>query len=176
MNSPRATVEGKWLVMPTKTALPERCIRTNAPVSPEEYRRWDLPHIPRWLVFLMLVSPLLLIAVPFAVQRRCVFKAGLSNQARRDFFLRKSAACLLMLAPLALCLYAVVVNSEEWVLMAILLSLPCFWIGFAILILWTSPLRVIRADDQLFWIRGCSPEFLASLEQAVVHEPSGQTC
>ncbi|MCA9230756.1 MAG: hypothetical protein KDA57_08890, partial [Planctomycetales bacterium] len=72
--------------------------------------------------------------------------------------------------------YAVVVNSEEWVLMAILLSLPCFWIGFAILILWTNPLRVIRADDQLFWIRGCSPEFLASLEQAVVHEPSGQTC
>ncbi len=36
--------------------------------------------------------------------------------------------------------------------------------SIAFLIMGTSPLKIIKHNDDLFWMRGCGPEYLAGLE------------
>ena len=163
MTTIKSAVDGDCLVIPSLTALPRRCVRTNVDISEQEYTAWDIPFISRWLALLMLISWFLLLFVPGLVRRRCKFKAGLSASVRRRYFYRKLFAAMAILAPFLMIVLAFFFESGQWVIWAASLILPCTWVGFVIIAFYVSPLKVVRCEDQHFWIRGCSPEFLASL-------------
>ncbi|QEG33280.1 hypothetical protein Pr1d_05410 [Bythopirellula goksoeyrii] len=159
-------IEGKFLVVEDKTALPMRCIRTNRSIGAEEYRHWDLPYIPKWLVIVMLISPFLLIIAPFVVRRRCRLKAGLSKSVGRNYLLLKFFGASLILFSFLGSLLGILLGSSDIVMFTLGFAPIFFWVGFAILILFASPLRVIRQDDDLFWVKGCSVTFLESLKES----------
>jgi hypothetical protein len=154
-------VDGQYLVVATRTALPQRCIVTNEPVSESEYQIWDLPSIPRWLVTLMYVSPLLVMAAPY-MRWRCKIKAGLSKRIRRRVMAKKAMLLGLMALPF-LSLVSAIATKTEWLLpvAAAGLVLDFFWLP--IFMLRTTPLKVHKMKGEHFWLEGCSPAFLASL-------------
>lgn len=160
-------IDGKFVVLTDKTALPPRCVRTNLPLQEHEYRTWDLPWIPGWLKFIMLVAPAFLLFTPFVVRRRCYLKAGLSPGVRFRFFLLKLAAGLLILGSLFVPIACAALDLENGLLFAVVLFPISFWGGFVILILFSSPLSIGKHEGDLFWVRGCSPVFLESLRDSL---------
>jgi len=161
------TIDGKYIVLTDRTALPTQCVRKNQPVSEREYRKWDLPWIPIWLKIVMLLCPILLIVTPYAVRQRCRLKAGLSRGVWFRYFLLKLAAGFLILGSLVAPIAYAAADLQQWAIVAAALFPFCFWGGFAILILFSSPLSIAKVEGDLFWIKGCSPDFLESLRRSV---------
>ena len=64
-------IDGKYLVITDRTALPPRCVQTNQPVSEHECQTLDLPWLPTALKIAMCLVPFLLLFGPYAVRRRC---------------------------------------------------------------------------------------------------------
>lgn len=157
----RHAVDPPHLVVTSYTALPQRCFVTNEPISELEYQIWDLPRIPRWLFTLAFVSPFLLITAPF-VRDRCKLKAGLSRKVRRKRLLVNSALVFAILTPIWAVVAALVTRQPIFVLLAVA-GVVFAQFGLPVLILLRPPLRVDRHEGDLFWIRGCSAEFLASV-------------
>jgi hypothetical protein len=160
-SSPHA-VDPPFLVVTSKTALPKRCVVTNEPVSDSEYQIWELPSISRFMWWLTFTSPILLVAHPFN-RRKCRLAAGLSKKIRRRQTVVKLALILLIITPLCFAIAAIVTKRVEYIFAAVATSvLP--YVGFPLLVLVVPPLRVHRQRGDRYWIRGCSPEFLATLE------------
>lgn len=157
-------VEPPYLVIPSHIALPQRCVVTNEPVNASEYQVWDLPYIPRWLIFLMFMGPFFMLTAPF-VRTRCKFRAGLSKSVRRRRFLFRSLIICLLPLPFVLVGIAMVTDNQAWMLGVPLTILFTYFL-IPILILYAHPMRVRRHHDRLFWISGLSPEFLENLDDA----------
>lgn len=154
-------VDLPYLVITSHTALPKRCVVTNEPLTDSEYQVWDLPSIPRWARVLAFTSPFLLIAAPF-FPLRCKVKAGLARRVRRKNLFIKSVLYLLILMPVFCMIAALILRRSELFLAAIGASLLPY-VALPTLVLLTPPLRVHRRKDDLFWIKGCSRDFLESL-------------
>ena len=162
-----APMNSELIAMEDCTFLPMRCVKTNKLVGKSQYTTWDLPYIPSWLAVGMIFCPALLLVVPFSVRQRCRFKAGLSRGQRCRFFLYKMGLVVAMLLCLALPFYSATISDNFNLLMSIgTTCLLLFWIGFATLVLFTTPLRIVRHEGDLYWIKGCSPDFLESLNVA----------
>lgn len=156
-------VEGAYLVVPTKTALPQRCVVTNQPVTEALYTAWELPFVRSWIVF-FLFGPLLLLFSPIIVRRRCMLKAGVSKEVRRRYLLLKVAMLLLGVSPLVLVAVAIDLRSEDLLLSLGFPGVVVVYVAAFVFIYHTTPLKVVREEDGLYWIKGCSIEFLDSLE------------
>jgi hypothetical protein len=167
MVQPSEWIDGKFLVLTDRSALPPRCVRTNRPVSERECQTWDLPWLPLPLKIVMCVAPVFLLFAPYAVRQRCRVQAGISKSVRFRYLLRKLLACLLILGSL---IAPVVCLAYGWTVTA-LVTVLCFpflfWGGFILLILFTSPLTIAEHKGDHFWLKGCSPEFLASLNASL---------
>ena len=83
MTSPGLKIDGDCLVITSLVALPERCVRTNEPISPREYHSWNLAFVPTWILVLMFLAPFFFFFGPFFAKKRCGFKAGLSKSIWR---------------------------------------------------------------------------------------------
>ena len=165
MHDVEKVFDGDLLVLKDKTALPMRCVHTDKPVTDRDYRNLDLGYIPSWLKVLSLLMPFFLIATPYAVRSRCRLKAGISRSVQRRFLIRKLLASLCILGSLLLPFALLYFNLPEIAIPFFLLFPFLFWGGFACLIWFCSPLKVARCENDHFWIKGCSPEYLESLRQ-----------
>ncbi len=155
-------VEGVFLVTPTKIALPQRCIVTNLPVPDDLYTTWDLPFVQSWLVF-FIFGPFTIFFAPLVVRRRCKLTAALSTNIRRRYMRQKLGLLLLGFAPFVLVPLAIFYYSVELVWLVIPGTVISYLAAFAYVFL-SSPLTVSRFKDDLFWVKGCSAEFLTSLK------------
>jgi hypothetical protein len=169
LNRPR--VDPPHLIIHSKTALPKRCIVTNEPVSDSEYQVWDLPCIPRWLIALMFMGIFFLLTGPY-VRHRCKVKAGLSKRARRNRRLKRLLLVLVVLSPLFVAGGAIATMSPLWVFPG-LLSMMAAYFTIPYMVLNSQPMRVRQSRDGLHWVDGCSPKFLASLEEEPILELVG---
>lgn len=165
-------IDGKFLVLSDKTALPPRCVKSNQPVDERAYRTWDLPWMPLWLRIIMLLSPAFLLFAPFVIRRRCHLKAALSHTAWLRFFFLKLTAVLLIIGSFVFPIIYATAGMDAWAFYAAIFFPIFLWGGFAILILFSSPLSIAKHKGDLFWIKGCSPAFLESLRESVEAETS----
>ena len=163
MSTVPARIDGDCIVVPTKTALPRRCVRTNADVAESEYEVWDLPLMSRGLVVVMLIAPIVLLFAPAVIRRRCKLKAGLSKRVRRAFMLRKSVGAAMILLALFSVPTAAFLNIVPLFLLAVISFVPLFWGGFIVMLLLSRPLRNVKCDGEVYWIKGCGPDFLEGL-------------
>ncbi|MBA3481426.1 MAG: hypothetical protein H0T51_06385 [Pirellulales bacterium] len=167
-NTDRPRIDPPHLIIPSKTALPKRCIVTNEPVSDSEYQVWDLPCIPRWLIALMFMGIFFLLTGPY-VRHRCKVKAGLSKRARRNRRLKRLLLLLVVFSPLFVASAAIAAMSPHWLLPG-LISVMAAYFTIPYMVLTSQPLRVRQSRDGLHWVDGCSPAFLASLEEEPILE------
>ena len=157
----KAGVHGQYLIVPTMTALPMRCIVSNQPVSNSEYQSWDMPCIPRWLIALMYLSPLFMITAPF-IRRRCRMRAGLSRSARRRRTFLKAVAVAVLISPFVAVAFGLAMRSQMLAVSGVIASAFTYF-GLAAFVLRTLPMRARYYREGVFWVTGCSPAFLASL-------------
>ena len=167
MVQPSEGIDGKFLVLTDRTALPPRCVRTNRPVSEREYQTWDLPWLPLWLKIVMCISPAFLLFTPYVVRRRCRVQAGISKPIRNRYLFRKLMACLFILGSLIAPIVCLGIGQLGAMMVSVILFPFLFWGGFILLILFTSPLTIQRHIGNHYWLNGCSPEFLASLKASL---------
>lgn len=123
--------------------------------------------MPLWLRIIMLLSPAFLLFAPFIIRRRCHLKAALSHTAWLRYFFLKLMAIFLIIGSFVVPTIYATVGMDEWAVYAAFLIPFLVWGGFAILILFSSPLTIAKYDGDRFWIRGCSPAFLESLRESV---------
>lgn len=100
MAQPSEWIDGKYLVLTDRTALPPRCVKTNAPVSERECQMFDLPWLSPALKVVMCIAPIVLLFAPHAVRRRCHLQAGLSKGVRVRYLLRKLLAGVVIVGAL----------------------------------------------------------------------------
>jgi hypothetical protein len=167
MVQPTHAIDGDFLVLTDRTALPLRCVRTNRPVSEREYQTWDLPWLPLSLKIVMCLAPAFLLFAPFVVRRRCRVKAGISKRVRFRYLLRKLLACLFILGSLIAPVVCLGLGQLGAAMVSAVLFPFLFWGGFILLILFTSPLTIQQHIGDYFWLKGCSPEFLASIKASL---------
>jgi hypothetical protein len=121
--------------------------------------------MPLWLKVVMCVSPAFLLFAPYVVRKRCHVQAGISKGVRRRYLRRKLLASLLILGSVLVPI-GLMLLQQPIAGMVSLLSFPfLFWGGFIFLIVFTSPLTIHQCVGERFWLKGCSPEFLASLQE-----------
>jgi hypothetical protein len=164
MEQPSEWIDGTFLVLTDRTALPQRCVRTNRPVSEREYRIIDLRYLPGGLRIAMCLMPAFLLFAPFVVRNRCRVQTGISKQVRNRYLFRKLVAGLLIIGSLLAPFVLLVLNRSAAALLMVSLFPFLFWGGFILLILFSSPLTIHRHAGEHFWLNGCSPEFLESLQ------------
>lgn len=167
MVQPSEWIDGNYLVLTDRTALPLRCVRTNQPVSERECQTLDLPWIPPTLKIAMCLVPFLLLFAPYAVRRRCRLQAGISKGVRFRYLLRKLLAGLLIVGALVAPLVCMINGWLGSALVTVVAFPFLFWGGFIFLILFTSPLTIADHKGDQFWLQGCSPEFLASIKESL---------
>jgi hypothetical protein len=145
-------------------------VQTNRPVSERECQIRSLPWMPRGLKVVMCISPVFLLFAPYVVRKRCRVQAGISRGVRLRYLLRKLLAGLLIVGSIVVPILCLVFEQPGAAMLATLLFPFLFWGGFIILIFFTSPLTVQRCVGEHFWLKGCSPEFLASLQELPAEE------
>ena len=151
-NHNQCHVEGDYLVIPTKIALPQRCVVTNQAVPDDLYTTWDLPFIKGWLVFLVF-GPFSMFFAPFVIKRRCKLRAALSASVRRKYMWKKTGLLLLGIAPFALVAIALFYQYYDLFLLIAIGPIISYLAVFAYIFL-LKPLKVVKIEDDLFWVSG----------------------
>ncbi len=159
---PQFGVEGRALVVPTNTVLPPVCIRTNQPVSEADMVRKDFYWCPPWVALLMLVSGCVLILVYFVARKRFTITYGLSPELRKSY--RKWLMAKL-LAVIGL-FFAIPLSAGSEI--GVFIVLVLFLVAVVSLFIGNIPLSVANHRRGLFWVKGCSAEYLARLETEAV--------
>jgi hypothetical protein len=116
----------------------------------------------------MFLGVFFLLTGPF-VRQRCKVKAGLSKKARRSRRIKRLLLYLLVISPLFAAAAAIATMSAIWALIAPLLFVVAYF-TIPFMVLNSQPMRVQQSRGGLHWVDGCSPEFLASLEEEPVLE------
>jgi hypothetical protein len=176
--------DGKFVVVRTGAILPGRCIRTNQVLGESDgLIERQLVWTPKWAqcmpaaLILMVTLPLfvnsttgmLTISVigvlgivvagllSIANQKRVNVRYGLGWRKRRWRLLAQGVIAALCVGGWILC---------EILKTNTLVTIPLLIGGGTLLGVLYHPLRVARYRDGEFWLKGCSPEFLDSLDNA----------
>jgi hypothetical protein len=182
--------DGEFVVVRTGAVLPQRCIQTNEPIGQGDWSKekklhgspkWAglctaLPYLTllllqNWLpsifkdYFAVVIVAMMIgsVAIASIFHKTCFITYGLKGSVqRKQRRTRLIFVGLLGLAGVALMLCAFL-GHFIWVFIVLL--------GMVIVISLSAVrlsrfIRVIRYRDGEFWLKGCSPEFLDSLDKA----------
>jgi len=154
-------IEGQLLTLYSGTVLPPFCVRTGEPVSPAQMERRILHWCPLWVFILMFVGPFVGFVLYAILRQKCLITFGMSKTAKRPYWIRVGIASFLMVAAAA----GVVIGAKMKMGAIILGSVVLVPVAIIIMLVGNSPLSAARYDNGRFWIKGCSPAFLASLKE-----------
>lgn len=139
--------------------LPERCVRCNCAVAPEDRLKRAVSWYPPAILLLLLLSPIVLLIVAAAVQKKATLYIGICPEHRRK---RRNHILIA---------WGLFVVGVACIARAVMLELGIFGLGAAGLILialiWgTVGGRVVHAtkiNKEYAFIRGACPEYLDQL-------------
>ena len=148
---PRIFVDGPHLVIASETELPRRCIKTNQLVSERNAVRQTLPWRGRSFRFTLST-------------KECEIIWYASSWIVRKLLVRRIAEWLFW--PAFVFPIFFLTQGGIW---------PKAMLGFAIimlllLVIMKQPLRVVEYKQHRFWITGCCPEFLESLQNSLAEK------
>ncbi|MCW1887204.1 hypothetical protein OKA04_20870 [Luteolibacter flavescens] len=117
--------------------------------------------IPSWVSTFILIKLIVFLVVMWFVQKRAKITYTLSAPVRRAIVWKQSAGGVLLVAAVALIiLFFAAEDGPDPVfgvtgIVSLVVSL--------ILLIIANPIKVVKFRDDWFRVKGCSPEFLASL-------------
>jgi hypothetical protein len=159
--------EGNHVVIRDGAHLPARCVRTNQPVEPNGWtRRKRMTWMPSWVWLLLLVHLIVLIIVGLCVQKKAWLTYSMTKGVRKGYIWRVGVSLIALIGGMALGMAGLVNMRASWGWPAVAVGGVMFLGGAIVAACFHSPLRVTRHRDGEFWIKGCSPEFLDSLDEA----------
>lgn len=149
-------VEGKALVMPSGTRLPPICVRTNQPVTEHDMVRRDFYYCSPWYALFIFLGVILYVVVYVLARQRCTLIYGVHPDVRKMYRKRTVIKSVLAVV-LCIAMFAVAPLKGPW-LPILLIAFVATLISFAF---GGTPLRVTKWRAGEFWVKGCSPEYLA---------------
>ena len=156
--------DGKFLVIRSGAVLPSRCVKTNQPIPESSLKTRDMSWAHPMIAVLVLLSPLILIIVYFIVRKTCTVTYGVHSDIRRQkrkwFWIKIALAIVLLIAML--------VASAADSPIAIMITLLALIAAVISLFIGNSPLGISKHRSGEFWLKGCSEEFLESVQFAEV--------
>ena len=152
--------EGKILVLRKGGAFPHRCIKCNAP-SVEPKRRYRLSWHSPWLYVLILLALLLYAIVAAIVRKTAVVEVGLCARHQKRVLWGRIVGWGGLVVELLLVWAAIATQEPGYGLAALALALPWMIGGLTI----SRLLLPQRIDDKFARLKGCGPDFLASLPE-----------
>jgi hypothetical protein len=152
-------IDGRLLVVTSGTVLPRRCVKTNRELSEQEMVKKDFYWASPWWALLILTGVLVYIVVYFVVRKKCTLTYGVARSVQNRYFYMNTLKALISIG-LFIGFFAAFASGST-TLGLILVGL--FVISLIALFIDNAPIIVRNHKDGSFWFKGCSPEFLASL-------------
>jgi hypothetical protein len=158
-------VEDDALVIPSGYMMPQRCVKTNQPVSERDMVLTNLSWCPNSVGLSGVLGAPALVFDYFVGRELCTITYGLSPRLRYRnlfFILVKVLACL---AFLVAAIYMAVLDSTHWIIEPLMcLFFVLFLLSVVVLFMSKQPLYVTDYRDGLFWLKGFSKEYLEGLD------------
>lgn len=154
---------GSHLMCSKTVELPEICIVTGSTTDLVRIRR-KLSWSPRWLLLVLLISPILMVLIYLLIRRRCHVTWSMSRKLVRKLWGR----FFLGLGLLVVGIPAIVVLSDALGFYdAAVYTVLAMIVGSIILILMSGyPLKVQRQESgTIFWLTGYSMRFIQAVSQ-----------
>ena len=149
--------DGGLLVMRKDAALPDRCVKCNAPANGRRLKRNLSWHYPAWYL-LVLISPLIYIIVALCIRKTAKIHVGICKRhlSRR----RIGIAAAWLLLPVAIATFFLTTEQRAWpIILGSLLILLSPIVGLV-------ASRVVtpkKIDDYYVWLTSVNPDYLAQL-------------
>jgi hypothetical protein len=160
-----ATSLGVWrrgdlLIVAHKTALPDRCVKCNAPVD-QERMRFRLSWYPPIALAGLLLGVLPFLLIVLVTRKKMTVHVGVCDQHRARRRLGLWVGYLGALAGIGLMIVSATSGTVNgWLFLGGITVLA----ATVIYVIRTTPIiRPKRIDKQLAWLRGACPEYLAAL-------------
>ncbi len=161
----RVRVDGDTLVVPSGCTLPPYCIKTNQPVSERDMIFTNLYWRPNSIGVWWILGPLPLLIAYMAGGEQCAITYGMAPPIYWRRVYRVLIKILVTIALFAATLFFAVSESRNRLIgLAMVASFILFLISFVAIFFGNSAMRVVRHENQLFWIKGISQEYLDSLQ------------
>ena len=157
-------VEGKDLICRTGAVLPPRCVKTNEPVGSERMKTKTFYWTSSWIYLLLLIHLLVLLLAYFIIRKPVTLTFGISPAARSRRIRQHLGFWMVFLGSIA-AMYGGIMSDTNWMMFVGLFGI----IACVVALLWIgSVLRPVkRLSSGEFAMRGCGPEFLASIEDDI---------
>jgi len=157
--------EGDLLLIRDGTVLPARCIKTNQPITARDWTRAAKIHwTPPWVWVLLLLSPLVALIVAAILQKKATLTYSLSRPVRSGYLKKSAFSLALFFFGVLLLIYSIGSDNPTLQMPGIVTAILMLVVGLVLLVVLGKAIAVKRHQDGWFAIKGCSPEFLASLE------------
>lgn len=162
---------GNQLVCSKTAALPEICIVTGTTTDLVRIQR-KLVWSPRWLLLVLLISPILLLLIYLLVRRRCDVSWSMSRKLVRKlwgrFFLGLGGVLIGMPAGFIFSSAIGFYHIAFYSMLAMIVG------GIILMLLSGYPLRVERQQGgKIFWLTGYSMHFIKAVNQTLPATTAG---
>jgi hypothetical protein len=157
--------QGNLLVMHRKAVLPDVCVKSNQPARGRRLRRSLYWHFPILYVTILTVGPLIYFGLVVALNKHAVVEIGLSEEWFRRRREARTIGWLWFLGGIAMLITSFFYLDGRFpfvtykTLVALLVTVGGAAYG------WTAT-RIVAAEritNYYVWLKGVSPEFLATL-------------
>lgn len=156
--------DGKRVVVPIEGArMPARCVKTNGPVTPDQFKTKKLYWAHPAIYFALLLNVLILFILYLILRKKATVAIPLSPQGRARLRTNMAIATAGGLAGIGLIIWPFAAFNGDRMLWLLPLG---FVVVIAALIfgnLKATIMRVTRIRDGKAWLAGASPEYLDSL-------------
>lgn len=148
------------IVVQDGAVLPSRCVKTNEPVDGGGVVKRLSCVKSSWHDFTGPSFLLNLVLLYCYSRESSTLTYFLSPEVRWRYFRRRLFSASLLFGCVACWYAAIVLDSGTWVFIGVALLVA----GVVAVLRFCCPVRVIRWHNGEFWIKGCSPAFVESLE------------
>lgn len=149
--------EGKLLIVRNGTVLPPRCVKTNEPITNDQYKRATLVYCPPIVFLFLFCGGLIPLLIAYLVMRkRCHLSYGLTPEISSRYFRFNSICILVGFASLFGCVFAAI--NEQGLVAAV--SMFTFLITLICALAGKNILTAVNHKDDYFKIKGCCPDFI----------------
>lgn len=156
--------EPPYVVVCDQAVLPARCIKTNELVTDVGMKRklhWAHPA----LFLIILVNLLIFLVVYVLVRRPCTIRYFMSPYAKRRQLLKQLFAVGVLFVGFFGMFVGTIVDSIEMIVLGVLLLCT----GVVLLVIFLEAISLVKHKDGEFWIKGCCPEFVRSIQEEGHH-------
>lgn len=156
--------EPPFVIVRDGAVLPARCIKTNELVTDVGMKRklhWAHPA----LFLIILVNLLIFLVVYLIVRKQCTIRYFMSRYAKRRQLFKQLFAVGVLLFGFFGMFVGTVVDSIEMIVLGIVLLCA----GVVMLVKFLEAISLVKHKDGEFWIKGCCPEFVRSIQEESRH-------